>query len=242
MKTTITSFAILVMGLAAAQNVGIGTTSTTKSLHVKSTDNSEKILTITDGTEKASYLLTAKDAQGNSMWAPRTFGGKTIVIGTLGPGLDMTSTAKNAQTWKNTGTYIDLPPGRWAVSATFVMISNVAANNKTSTYYIKNTFSESPTGTAVSPDIEIRRANGSLITDALPTYISGTLYAPMPFALIRGSAIINNSSGASKKYYLISNFFRSSTNTNTTLTKYASASAGENILYALPLNDTPFIP
>lgn len=93
--------------------IGIGNNSPATSLDIKTSGTLATPVSgikITDGAQNENYVLTS-DTNGNGLWKPVRL---TVVRGTNGTGIDIPFTATN--TFSYTGSYIDLPPGKWLVT------------------------------------------------------------------------------------------------------------------------------
>jgi len=165
-------------------NVGIGTLTPGYKLTINN-GTTNGAIQIQDGTQAAGYVLTS-DANGVGTWQ------KTQVFATysaLGAGINI---PYNTGTYSSTGTTITLPPGKYSVSVAMLLTSGAgtyAPNN--SALWVRSTFGDFSTSTGATADIV-----GSPLA-------SGCLVGPSKFAMLTGSIIINNTSGATKTYYYL---------------------------------------
>lgn len=207
--------------ITSAGNVGIGTVTPANKLTVTGGK-----IQYTDGTEANNYVLST-NASGVASWKPVAL---TLSPGVLGAGVDIPS----AQTgiYYNTGSYIDLPPGKWMV--TCIMLGS-KRNSVTGTgsemtganesWWLRTTFGDFNTPTSASqpssPDI--------LGTSKL---ISGVLVASSYYSLLNSSIIMNNTSGAVKRYYYYAGGISASTvNATGSLRDFGGVAYGENNIY-----------
>lgn len=124
----------------------------------------------------------------------------------------------SAPSWQYLNSYIDLPPGRWIVFSTQIISVNSYLSN--ASIWVRTSFSDSPTTYSASPDII-----GS-------TLISGILPPASLYNLVVGQVIINNTTGATKRYY----YWGHKDPYNTTLNplNFSTTCWGENQLFAIP--------
>jgi hypothetical protein len=201
-------------------NVGIGTGSPSQKLQV---NGNIKVIGIVDRFNRtgATGEILIHDGSGLK-WEIPTKVVRTTQIGVI------SSTGSNdplTETTSDTGTYIDLGPGKWMVNGVFLIgFTSTLANGEG--YWIRSSFSNS--NTTLTPSIDI--IGGTLI--------SGSLVGPAYYGTIIGSIIINNTSGAIKRYY----YYRSNTNNFGTgvstkqLNGFGSSSWNENSLFAVPID------
>ena len=177
--------------VTATGNVGIGTISPDARMHIK-TDNDTPAFKLQDGNEKSASVLIS-DESGNATWGRGLIGS---VIGKLGVGATMYlpdyKLTGLPYIVKDTGSYIDLPPGRWLVYVTFQLPPlDASKHDSTPAYWIRSTFYDSPALVSLpgfSSDIE----DGS--------QISGSGWYDTP-GIVSGFTILKNT-GVKKKYYL----------------------------------------
>ena len=120
----------------------------------------------------------------------------------------------------NTGTYIDLPAGKWVVNATMLLTKTGSFLANDGALWIRAGFSTSTTSYLPAGNI-----------------LSGSLVGPSQFGLMNGIVVINNASGSIQRYYL----WRTESQPNGTATgnevldNFAGA-WGENQIVATPVN------
>lgn len=213
----------LQFAFAQIGNVGINTNNPQEKLHVKGTMRLESSTSITPG----SYLFS--DANGNATWQFKTLSNKNYhpTYGTtpyellnfnappvLPPGYVGQNTLSEI---KYTGTYIDLPAGKW-----LVMFNNVANIQYTVDRTVANpVWTDLPADKSVwvrstLSDDTIEYVKGTDMNNkptGLPRPISADIQGaankvsnivsgPSPTALIIGELFVNNTSGAVKRYYV----------------------------------------
>ncbi|MBB6329141.1 hypothetical protein HNP24_000091 [Chryseobacterium sediminis] len=207
--------------ITSAGNIGVGTVTPANKLTVTGGK-----IQYTDGTEANNYVLST-NASGVASWKPVAL---TLSPGVLGTGIDIPSTQTGI--YYNTGSYIDLPPGKWMV--TCIMLgskrnsitgtgSEMTAPNET--WWLRTTFGDANSPTSAtqpsSPDI--------MGTSKL---ISGVLVASSYYSLLNSSVIINNTSGAVKRYYYYAGGISASTvNATGNLRDFGGIAYGENNIY-----------
>ena len=193
--------------VTAAGNVGIGKIAPSTKLHITTggtaiTPNPSGFR-LEDGNQNTNFVLTS-DTNGVGTWKPVAV---TRIVGTLGAGIDVPFITVN-EVYRRTGSYIDLPSGKWEVKVTMLMpvggvLSDALPGGGTMTVndwvWLKTTFSTVDAPTIVesqrSSDIEG------------PSLVSNLFFGPKSvssqpkFNMMNGSVIINNTSTASKRYY-----------------------------------------
>jgi hypothetical protein len=199
-------------GIFMNGNVGVGTNAPSRLLHINSATNGA--IRIVDGTQGLGKVLTS-DATGVGTWQDVSINN---VIGTLGPGVNIPHTTTN---FLQTGSYIDLPAGKFAVSVT-MLLSPVTITPNNSTLWLRSTFSDSnaPNPT-FSPDIV-----------GVSRYCSGLAPGTTIYAPLSGTIIINNTSGATKRYYYVAGSVDSWNLTATTLSLFGGNNWNENTIIA----------
>lgn len=188
-------------------NVGVGTTAPAAKLDVVGN------IKITDGTEGDGKILVS-DTNGQATWQA-TAATRSIVQGVLATGVNVSNTAIQ------TGTYIDLPPGRWVVLGTMTININGLTNNQSAVMH--TSFSDSAANTVRSIDVVTNGASG--------VWISGVINGPSPFGVFSGNIIINNNSGVTKRY-----FYYARLEAALTALSFGGNVWGENQLFAFPIN------
>ncbi|MFD2942221.1 hypothetical protein [Flavobacterium notoginsengisoli] len=148
---------------------------------------------IKDGSEGLKKAFVS-DANGVGTWKDQSV--DVIFINPeVSSGVDIPfNTGPN---WLYTKSKITLPVGKWLVTVNMLLTKYKTgvptwwtASNES--WWVRTTFSDSSTAMAISPDIISRS-----------TLISGLLPANSYYALMTGTLIINNTSGANKTYYYI---------------------------------------
>ncbi|SFD44724.1 hypothetical protein [Flavobacterium phragmitis] len=179
-------------------------------------------LQLRDGTQAAGKVLTS-DANGLATWqtpVPDIFDeptfGTTATAGAVIP-------ASPDNVYYYTGSSVTLPPGKWAVSISALIGKTdgswTAANEM---WWIRSTFSNSPTTLTMSGDVtNVRQLSGLLPGNCL-------------YSMITGIITINNTSTADKTYYYIAGNPYTSRTTGTVT--FPKAGAGENRLVAERVN------
>lgn len=176
---------------------------------------------IADGTQANGRILSC-DAAGVASWV-NSSAIKPAVTGVFAGGGANLTTAAAAYT----NTYIDIPPGKYIVFATYLLAHGGSGGPLTTgqSQWVRTSFSSS----AVS-----NISTGDIIGSSL---ISGSLSYPNAYGVINGQVIINNTSGATRRYYV----WASMTNSGGQPAGYAldgigSNFWGENNLNAVPMN------
>jgi len=198
-------------------DIGIGTSSPDAALDVRSA-TVYGAFSMQDGSQGLGKVLSS-DADGKATWVTNV-AVTAAVIGTLGSGYTGDSTATQA-----TGSYIDLPAGKWSVQASVLL---AATNPPTSgqAIWARLWFSDSATG----------NATGDYVGGA-GTLISGSFVGPAPLALASGTVVINNTSGASKRYYLVKGTHDNAGSGYTVnFDRLGGSVWGENNIVAYPMN------
>lgn len=196
-------------------NVGINTINPSNSLHVNGT------VRIVDGTQATGRVLTS-NATGVASWQPISINN---VIGVLpGNGINIPSSTTN---FLQTGSYITLPPGRWAVNVTMLMRrtggTGVATPNNSS-YWLRTSFSTSPF------------INPSITADIVGSYyVSGNYPGSSLYSLVQGTVVINNTTAGNRTYYYIAGAVEVINSTNT-LENFGGAWWQENTIIAYRIN------
>lgn len=237
-------------------NVGIGTTAPNNSaiLHVQSTNKGVMFpkvaltgaadnITVPVSSPASDAMLiynTASAGTGTNAITPgyyywqnnrwnklQTSGYAGAVFGTL------TTTNPNhltaiTPTYQYTGSYIDLPPGKWIVYIFFLLSPNNAGSNAwdlagtaSGAIWCRSSLSDSNISFSISGDII-----GSPL-------VSGSLVYPSLFAMTSGFVYIYNNTGSTKRYYYWAQVDRYGA-TNCTLFNFANAYWGENQFFAIP--------
>ena len=213
--------------------VGIGNNTPATSLDIKTSGTSAAPvpgIKIADGVQNENYVLTS-DVNGNGLWKPVRL---TVVRGVNGPGVDIPFILTSG--FKYTGSYIDLPPGKWLVTIQQLIHPAGGALISDQWMWLRTSFSD-------DPNVAIGGA-ATLSTDLneLPSLVSGLIQGPTTsgitrFSIIQGSLVINNSSGAVKRYkYIAGDNVIAGNPTNASYFQGFGGSWSENIIYAVPTN------
>lgn len=198
--------------------IGIGTTTPAQKVDIIGK------IKITDGTQGVGKVLSS-DANGVGTWVNNTAITPAVIGVFAGGGANFGSGipvgTQSAMTYCNV--YIDLPVGKWIVFGTYLLAGTTSLATGQSVF-IRTTLSTS-NAVATNPD---------LISGAL---VSGTLSGPSDFGLANGQTIINNTSGATKRYYLWANIQKFGTTPAAfTMAGVGSSFWSENQLSAIPTN------
>ena len=124
----------------------------------------------------------------------------------------------------NTGSYIDLPAGKWMVNATLMLRLTGPNLANDAALWIRAGFSTSDSS-YISADV-----SGVNI-------LSGSLVGPSQFGLMNGIVVINNASGSTQRYYLwkLPSWSYGSA-TGAEVLAYFGGTWGENQIVATPVN------
>ena len=227
-------------------NVGIGTTTPSQKLHIETGGTAASPVTgfrLEDGNQKTNFVLTS-DTDGVGTWKPVA---ATRIVGTIGAGIDVPFITTGA-VYRKTGSYIDLPSGKWEVRVTMLMpVGGVPSDalpggGKMTTndwVWLKTTFSTVNAATIVDSQISSDIEGASLVSNL---FFGPKLVPDEPkFNMLNGSVIINNTTTATKRYYYYAG--------NTDSQEYATGSGkatkfylfggwnwGENSITAMKVN------
>ncbi|UPQ79466.1 hypothetical protein M0M57_01190 [Flavobacterium azooxidireducens] len=205
------------MTIAGNGNVGIGAPTPSNLLHVNSATSGA--VRIVDGTQANGRVLTS-NATGVATWQPI---GINNIVGYISPS-GTTINYTTAQ-YLQTGSYITLPPGRFAVNVNMLMArSSLSRSFDNSFFWVRSSFSDSAgINPMPSPDI----VGSDLISGNHP----GSSY----YSMLSGAVIINNATGANKTYYYIAGNVVTY-NTNQNITGFGSTYWAEDNIIAYRLN------
>lgn len=133
--------------------------------------------------------------------------------------------ATTTSTYLQTGSYIDLPTGKYAVNVSVLMRTlGVGLTPNSSSFWVRTSFSEVSTANP-QPSNDI--VGGKLVSGSL----SGSSY----YGMVNGTVIVNNTSTATKRYYFIAG--RVVVNSTTqTLEAFGGSSTDENRIIAYKIN------
>ncbi len=209
--------------ISSQGQIGIGTVTPASQLHVVSNPLVSKAIMIEDGSQGYSKLF-GSDSQGNGLWK---YAGETqIARGNIGNGITVVANNySSSTTFVDTGSYLDLPPGRWLVTATMkIMLTNTTQNNAAAVW-ARSTFSNTQGGLNSSDIIGAR-------------YISGLGVTATPNTL-NGFIVIVNSSQTTKRYYYSVGWFTllAGMNTSTVISSFAANTVNENNILAFKMSD-----
>ncbi|KAA2215695.1 hypothetical protein [Chryseobacterium sediminis] len=166
----------------------------------------------TDGTQGVNNLLVS-DANGVASW-------KAIALNfnfaSLGAGASIP--ANNGTNFTYTTSFVDLPVGKWIVTPT-MLLTKGGSTGATETWWVRTTFSDNPANVTLATC-----ASGDIVTTN--KYISGLLPSSSSYSMLNGFVIINNTSGATKRYYYMAGYV--DTNGTGSLQGFGGFSWGEN--------------
>lgn len=193
--------------VTAAGNVGIGKIAPSTKLHITTggtaTTPNPSGFRLEDGNQNTNFVLTS-DTNGVGTWKPVA---ATRIVGTIGAGVDVPFITVG-QVYRKTGSYIDLPSGKWEVRVTMLMpvedfssgpLSGGGTMTVNDWVWLKTTFSTVNAATIVDSDISSDIQGASLVSNL---FFGPKSKSDEPkFNMMNGSVIINNTSTASKRYY-----------------------------------------
>lgn len=193
--------------VTAAGNVGIGKIAPSTKLHITTggiaTSPNPSGFRLEDGNQNTNFVLTS-DTNGVGTWKPVA---ATRIVGILGAGIDVPLVTTGG-VYRKTGSYIDLPSGKWEVRVTMLMpVGGVSSDavpgggkmTANDWVWLKTTFSTATTTTIVDSDISSDIEGASLVSNL---FFGPKSVPDQPkFNMLYGSVIINNTSTASKRYY-----------------------------------------
>ena len=193
--------------VTAAGNVGIGKIAPSTKLHITTggtaTTPNPSGFRLEDGNQNTNFVLTS-DTNGVGTWKPVA---ATRLVGFIGAGIDVPFITTGS-VYRKTGSYIDLPSGKWEVRVTMLMPvggvpSDPLPGGGTMTVndwvWLKTTFSTVNATTIVESQISSDIEGPSLVSNL---FFGPKLVSSEPkFNMMNGSVIINNTSTASKRYY-----------------------------------------
>ena len=193
--------------VTAAGNVGIGKIAPSTKLHITTggtaTTPNPSGFRLEDGNQNTNFVLTS-DTNGVGTWKPVA---ATRIVGTLGAGIDVPFKTTGG-VYRKTGSYIDLPSGKWEIKVTMLMpvggvSSDALPGGGTMTVndwvWLKTTFSTVNAATIVDSQISSDIEGASLVSNLF--FGPKSLPGEPKFNMLNGSVIINNTSTASKRYY-----------------------------------------
>ena len=193
--------------VTAAGNVGIGKIAPSTKLHITTggtaTTPNPSGFRLEDGNQNTNFVLTS-DTDGVGTWKPVAV---TRIVGTIGAGIDVPFITAG-QVYSKTGSYIDLPSGKWEVRVTMLMpVGGVLGDplpgggkmTANDWVWLKTTFSTVDATTIIGNQISSDIEGANLVSNLFfgPKSVSGE----PKFNMMIGTVIINNTSTASKRYY-----------------------------------------
>ena len=175
---------------------------------------------LVDGTQNADYILTS-DANGVARWQE----GPTLKVTTGkkgGQGAYIPYIKTGGGVWYATGAYIDLPAGKWLVTAfILIQIDNTGGRNtngdtivtplmsKDQSLWIRSTFTTTtPSGSQVPatgtiPTQPMTSAGNIPDSPIYPTKISGLHAGNSSYQLVQGTVYIINTTSGTQRYYQV---------------------------------------
>ena len=193
--------------VTAAGNVGIGKIDPSTKLYITTggtaTTPKPSGFRLEDGNQNKNFVLTSDD-NGVGTWKPVAV---TRIVGILGAGIDVPFITLGG-VYRKTGSYIDLPPGKWEVRVTMLMpVGGVSSGplpgGGTMTVndwvWLKTAFSTLDQATIDDNDIlsDINIEGSSLVSNLFsgPKSVSGE----PKFNMMNGSVMSNKPSTTSKR-------------------------------------------
>ena len=205
------------MTISGAGNVGIGAPAPSNLLHVNSATSGA--IRIVDGTQATGRVLTS-NATGVGTWQEIGINNVVGYISNVGVTIN-----NNTAPYLQTGSYVSLPPGRYAVNVNMLMArASLVISPNDSSFWVRSSFSDSalpnpsPSGDIIGSDL-----------------ISGNHPGTSYYSMLTGTVIINNPGPFSKNYYYIAGNCVS-VNTTQNITGFGSTYWAENNIIAYRLN------
>lgn len=204
---------------ATNNRVGIGTNAPSNNLEINGTGGTGTGLKLPSGASNGKVL--SSDAAGNTSWVNNVAITPTV-IGTLNPGTNNISFSTSEV---YTGSYIDLPPGKWSVNVT-MLVNFSSALSSGQGYWIRSGFSLSSASFV----------GATYLTSS--TLVSGAINPPVAYGVLTGTVLIHNTGASTTRYY----YWRLGTDafggasTSNNLVNFACTSWGENQIIAYPIN------
>lgn len=210
-------------------NVGLGIISPSVKLDISTTGTPTAPIAgikINDGLQGKNKVLTS-DENGIGVWKRQSL---ELVIGTMGNGYNLPFSFD--YNYHQTGSNIELPPGKWLVTVNLLSVNNSSSVLDNDDYiWFRSTFSDSQSFTSKSLDVE-----GSA------DKISGMLQGPAPsgalkYNIANGQLLINNKTGGNKTYWLVVGNAEVIGNppSSAYLDRLGGSNWGENIISAVPI-------
>lgn len=205
------------MTIAGNGNVGIGAPTPSNLLHVNSATSGA--VRIVDGTQANGRVLTS-NATGVGTWQPVGINNIVGILSGTGVTVDFTTGP-----YLQTGSYITLPPGRYAVNVNMLMArASLTRSFDNSFFWVRTSFSDSA-GINPMPSADIVGSN----------LISGNHPGSGYYSLLTGAVVINNTTASNKTYYYIAGNCLTY-NTNQNITGFGSTYWAEDNIIAYRLN------
>ena len=204
-------------------NVGLGTKDPSVKLEIQTGGTSSSVIPgfkLVDGTQNADYILTS-DANGVARWQKGP--ALRVITGEKGSqGAHIPYIKTGGGVWYATGAYIDLPVGKWLVTAyILIQIGNSGGLNtngdaivtplmsKDQLLWIRSTFTTTtPSGSQVPatgtiPTQPMTSAGNIPNSPIYPTKISGLYAGNSIYQLVQGTIYINNTTSGTQRYYQV---------------------------------------
>ena len=195
---------------------GIGTAAPTQKLDVNGASRLRGQIYDNNNVSGANGQVLSTNSSGQVVWQ------NNVAITPMAIGVMNNSAPSVAITAANynTGTYIDLPSGKWAVNSSMLLTKKGAFLASDASLWIRAGFSTSSSSYVSSGNI-----------------LSGLLIGPSQYGLMNGIVVINNTSGSTQRYYLwrLTSQADGSATGNEQLDNFAGA-WGENQIVATPVN------
>lgn len=213
-------------------NVGIGTSSPSVKLHIKTTGTSSAPVSgikISDGSESDGKVLTS-GADGTAVWE---YPALHEILGTLGAGYNVPLVSIGTIFYP-TGSSITLPPGKWKVHVTMLMtIEDNQVLDVTQWSWLRSSFSDLNGSTVPSPDIV---GNNNMISGIFQGPAISTV-SNRKFNTLQGAIVINNQTGADKVYHYVAGNTDSDGGISSSIVfkSFGGSAWSENIISATPI-------
>ena len=159
--------------VTAAGNVGIGKIAPSTKLHITTggtaTTPDPSGFRLEDGNQNTNFVLTS-DTNGVGTWKPVAI---TRIVGILGAGIDVPFITAGG-VYRKTGSYIDLPSGKWEVKVIMLMpVGGVLSDplpgggkmTANDWVWLRTTFSTVNAATIVDSDISSDIEGASLVSN-----------------------------------------------------------------------------
>jgi hypothetical protein len=169
-------------------NIGIGTNLPTQALDVAGNVKFSGALMPNNISGTSGQILSSSGTTIAPLWINYTPVSTPITASF--PGGTSTRTWCQAAYW--TGTFIDLPPGRWAISSTLTLNGGSALPSASGLQW-HSSWSDVSTGTTYV-------ATSDFVGNT--TQYAGVVISPMQYGFTSGIIILNNTTTSTKRYYL----------------------------------------